>query len=130
MACQNTLNFVDDVNRVYNNINLKHPITVHCSAGIGRTGSIIVIDMIIDKIKTHGLQCDIDIYATVCFLRSQRSGMIQTEKQYQFLYAAIKCYIESLNNQIRNPSLQTNSPNSVKKLSSDKAKSTNLLRNH
>lgn len=90
------------------------------SAGIGRTGAVIVIDMIIDRIKTYGklnksiynakmytflikilitlgLQSDIDIYKTVCYLRSQRSGMIQTEKQYQFLYLALKRYIDNLN---------------------------------
>ncbi len=53
--------------------------------------------MILDKIKSYGLQYDIDIYKAVCNLRSQRSGMIQTEKQYQFLYLAIKKYIENLN---------------------------------
>ena len=50
--------------------------------------------MIIDKIKHYGLQCDIDVQKQVLHLRSQRSGMVQTEKQYQFLYVALKEYIE------------------------------------
>lgn len=66
------------------------------SAGIGRTGAIIVIDHLIDKLNTYGLQCDIDIYKTVHSLRSQRSGMIQTEKQYQFLYSIIRLYIDAM----------------------------------
>ena len=52
--------------------------------------------MILDKIKALGLQCDIDVYKTVCHLRSQRSGMIQTEKQYQFAHMAIRQFIENL----------------------------------
>lgn len=108
----NTLHFIENFNKLYqelhNSAKLKcFPITVHCSAGIGRTGAIILIDMILDKIKLFGKQCDIDIYKTVCSLRAQRSGMIQTEKQYQFLYLAIKQYIQALSansasNQIEN----------------------------
>lgn len=96
---QNTINFVEHVNKLYKEIGSDNPITVHCSAGIGRTGAVIVIDMIIDKIKTHGIQCDIDLYKTVSYLRSQRSGMIQTEKQYQYLYKTINYFIEILNQQ-------------------------------
>jgi protein tyrosine phosphatase len=92
---QTTLDFVDHFNRLYDEIETRAPITVHCSAGIGRTGAIIVIDAILDKIKTQGLNSDIDIYKTVYSLRSQRSGMIQTEKQYQFLYTIVDWYVEA-----------------------------------
>ena len=51
--------------------------------------------MILDKIKVLGIQCDIDIYKAVCHLRSQRSGMIQTEKQYQFSHQAIHQFIDN-----------------------------------
>jgi protein-tyrosine phosphatase len=93
---RNTLNFIEHVNKVYKDEQLtcKCPVVVHCSAGIGRTGAIILIDVIIDKIKHYGLQCDIDVQKTVLNLRTQRSGMVQTEKQYQFLYIALKEYID------------------------------------
>ena len=38
---------------------------MHCSAGIGRTGTFIVIDMIIHQIRTLGLDCEIDIQRTI-----------------------------------------------------------------
>jgi protein tyrosine phosphatase len=52
---QNTIEFVEYVNKLYKELHTNKPITVHCSAGIGRTGAVIVIDLIIDKIKTHGI---------------------------------------------------------------------------
>ncbi|XP_012254485.1 tyrosine-protein phosphatase corkscrew isoform X2 [Athalia rosae] len=72
------------------------PVLVHCSAGIGRTGTFIVIDMILDQIKRHGLECEIDIQRTIQKVRSQRSGMVQTEAQYKFVYLAVLHYIETV----------------------------------
>ncbi len=89
----NTLQFVERFNKLYEESD-KTAITVHCSAGIGRTGVIIVIDMIFDKLKKFGINCDVDIYKTVYNLRSQRSGMIQTSVQYHFLYSIIRLFIE------------------------------------
>lgn len=98
-----------------------------CSAGIGRTGTIIVIDILIDVInrqgernthlpllltyiRTHvllivacmfihtcvpGLDCDIDIPKTIQQVRQQRSGMVQTEAQYKFIYMAVQQYIDT-----------------------------------
>ncbi|VDN11649.1 unnamed protein product [Dibothriocephalus latus] len=80
------------------------PIVVHCSAGIGRTGTFIVIDMLINYIKRVGLQCDIDISRTVQAVREQRSGMVQTETQYRFIYKAVQSYVSTLSQllQLRN----------------------------
>ena len=69
---------------------------VHCSAGIGRTGTFIVIDMIIDQIKRQGFECEIDIQRTIQMVRSQRSGMVQTEAQYKFVYMAVQHYIDTV----------------------------------
>ncbi|XP_076472570.1 tyrosine-protein phosphatase non-receptor type 11-like [Babylonia areolata] len=71
------------------------PIIVHCSAGIGRTGTFIVLDILLNQIKTHGFDCDIDIQKTILMVRSQRSGMVQTEAQYKFVYMAVHRYIET-----------------------------------
>uniref|UniRef100_A0A3Q4BLB3 protein-tyrosine-phosphatase n=1 Tax=Mola mola TaxID=94237 RepID=A0A3Q4BLB3_MOLML len=71
------------------------PMIIHCSAGIGRTGTIVVIDMILETIDTLGLDCDIDISKYIQMVREQRSGMVQTEAQYKFIYLAVSEYIQT-----------------------------------
>ncbi|XP_071451601.1 tyrosine-protein phosphatase non-receptor type 11-like isoform X3 [Hetaerina americana] len=87
------LNFLHDVNARQESIRCAGPVLVHCSAGIGRTGTFIVIDMILDQIERQGLDCEIDIQRTIQMVRSQRSGMVQTEAQYKFVYLAVQHYI-------------------------------------
>ncbi|XP_020898511.1 tyrosine-protein phosphatase non-receptor type 11 [Exaiptasia diaphana] len=71
------------------------PIIVHCSAGIGRTGTFIVIDSLIHLIKEQGLDTEIDISKAIQNVRALRSGMVQTEAQYEFIYKAIHHYIST-----------------------------------
>ena len=42
-----------------------------------------------------GLECEIDVQKTIQMVRSQRSGMVQTELQYKFVYLAVKHYIDT-----------------------------------
>ncbi|XP_046801858.1 tyrosine-protein phosphatase corkscrew isoform X2 [Lucilia cuprina] len=94
------LNFLQDVNTKQGQLTQAGekpgPICVHCSAGIGRTGTFIVIDMILDQIDRHGLDTEIDIQRTIQMVRSQRSGLVQTEAQYKFVYYAVQHYIQTL----------------------------------
>ncbi|XP_017773846.1 PREDICTED: tyrosine-protein phosphatase corkscrew isoform X2 [Nicrophorus vespilloides] len=102
------LNFLQDVNKRQEALGQELPdnsapgaVLVHCSAGIGRTGTFIVIDMILDQLKKHNLDCEIDIQRTVQMVRSQRSGMVQTEAQYKFVYLAVKHHIETTTERIK-----------------------------
>jgi len=74
---------------------------VHCSAGIGRTGTFIVIDIILNMIKTQGLDCEIDIQKSIQAVRAQRSGMVQTEAQYKFVYLAVRHHIETVSQRMQ-----------------------------
>ncbi|XP_034038978.1 protein tyrosine phosphatase receptor type Ma [Thalassophryne amazonica] len=57
------------------------PTVVHCSAGAGRTGCFIVIDIMLDMADREGV---VDIYNCVRELRARRVNMVQTEENYIF----------------------------------------------
>ncbi|XP_039958049.1 phosphatidylinositol phosphatase PTPRQ isoform X1 [Bactrocera tryoni] len=59
------------------------PTVIHCSAGVGRTGTFIALDIIMQRLK---YEFKINIYETVKKLRFQRMKMVQTIEQYTFLY--------------------------------------------
>jgi hypothetical protein len=63
------------------------PLLIHCSAGVGRTGTYIAIDTIVEQCLDMGGMPDID--ACVKNMRMARNHMVQTEVQYIFIYRAI-----------------------------------------
>uniref|UniRef100_A0A8C6L828 Receptor-type tyrosine-protein phosphatase epsilon n=1 Tax=Nothobranchius furzeri TaxID=105023 RepID=A0A8C6L828_NOTFU len=65
------------------------PVVVHCSAGVGRTGTFIVIDSMIDMMHTDQR---VDVFGFVSRIREQRCQLIQTDMQYSFIYQALLEY--------------------------------------
>ncbi len=62
------------------------PIVVHCSGGIGRTGTFQCIDICFKRLIASGR---IDVAGTVKRLRAQRSGSVQSYEQYLFIYLVV-----------------------------------------
>uniref|UniRef100_A0A8C7KPK5 Receptor-type tyrosine-protein phosphatase epsilon n=1 Tax=Oncorhynchus kisutch TaxID=8019 RepID=A0A8C7KPK5_ONCKI len=65
------------------------PIVVHCSAGVGRTGTFIVIDAMVDMMH---VEQRLDVFGFVTRIREQRSQLVQTDMQYSFIYQALLEY--------------------------------------
>ncbi|XP_047736480.1 tyrosine-protein phosphatase non-receptor type 11 [Hyalella azteca] len=72
--------------------------TVTCSSGrsCGKVRAFIVLDMILRQIVRQGLDCELDIQRTILHVRSQRSGLVQTEAQYKFVYLAVQDHIDAI----------------------------------
>ncbi|XP_062618537.1 receptor-type tyrosine-protein phosphatase kappa-like isoform X1 [Saccostrea cucullata] len=68
--------------RAYDPLNNGPPI-VHCSAGVGRTGTYIAVDVNLEEAKHEGI---IDVHNFVQLMRTQRVNMVQTLEQYIFVY--------------------------------------------
>ncbi|XP_056883749.1 receptor-type tyrosine-protein phosphatase-like N isoform X2 [Takifugu flavidus] len=79
------LDFRRKVNKCYRGRSC--PIIVHCSDGTGRTGTYILIDMVLNRMA-KGVK-EIDIAATLEHVRDQRPGMVRTKDQFEFALTAV-----------------------------------------
>ncbi|XP_050086200.1 tyrosine-protein phosphatase Lar isoform X3 [Anopheles aquasalis] len=86
------IDFIGQVHKTKEQFGQDGPITVHCSAGVGRTGVFISLSIVLERMQYEGV---LDVFQTVRILRSQRPAMVQTEDQYQFCYRAALEYLGS-----------------------------------
>ena len=82
---------------------------VHCSAGVGRSGVVVLTEMLMNKVDIGEVHIDnaivrvifqlllqvIDIPSCLKDLRQQRMVLVQTPMQYKFVYMALLRYIQS-----------------------------------
>lgn len=83
-AIESILQFVQIVRQQVNRT--TGPIIVHCSAGVGRTGTFIALDRLMQHIQEHEY---VDILGLVSEMRSHRLSMVQTEEQYVFIHQCV-----------------------------------------
>lgn len=74
---------------------IEPPSIVHCSAGVGRTGTFIALDRLLRRVNEA---ISIDVFGTVLQLREYRCQMVQTEAQYIFIHDCMSLEIDRLRN--------------------------------
>ncbi|XP_065539270.1 receptor-type tyrosine-protein phosphatase O isoform X1 [Lathamus discolor] len=84
-AAESILQFVQMVRQ--KSAKTKGPMIIHCSAGVGRTGTFIALDRLLQHIRDHEF---VDILGLVSDMRSYRMSMVQTEEQYIFIHQCVQ----------------------------------------
>lgn len=69
----------------------QRPIVVHCSAGVGRSGTFMALDRLLQQIKKDDT---VDIFGIVYAMRKERVWMVQTEQQYICIHQCLLAVVE------------------------------------
>ncbi|XP_071951166.1 receptor-type tyrosine-protein phosphatase epsilon-like [Antedon mediterranea] len=85
-AVPQLIDFIQTFRKTQQKVSSSGPVIVHCSAGAGRTGTVIAIAAMLDMSKDQG---KVDVFNFVRSMRQKRIQMVQTEEQYKFIYAVI-----------------------------------------
>ncbi|XP_052244297.1 receptor-type tyrosine-protein phosphatase F-like [Dreissena polymorpha] len=89
---QMLLDFVKSVREHTHRPDRTNPTVVHCSAGVGRTGTFIAVDHLLQYIRNHDT---VNIYQLVLDMREHRVNMVQTEDQFIYIYECLKAFINT-----------------------------------
>ena len=75
-SAEGFIDFIGQVHKTKEQFGQEGPITVHCSAGVGRTGVFIALSIVLARIQSEEI---VDLFQTVRVLRTQRPAMVQSE---------------------------------------------------
>ncbi|KAI6178884.1 Protein-tyrosine-phosphatase [Aphelenchoides besseyi] len=79
---------------------LNRPTVVHCSAGVGRSGTFIALDRLVQTIPTGR---PLDVFGTVYEMRQERCQMVQNESQYIFIHVCLLYVLQNFYPQLLAP---------------------------
>ncbi|XP_051789829.1 receptor-type tyrosine-protein phosphatase H-like isoform X5 [Erpetoichthys calabaricus] len=88
---QSLIAFRELVRSFMNQLTRNAPVVVHCSAGVGRTGTFIALDYLLLQLSN---EMAVSVYSFVQRMRKNRPLMVQTESQYIFLH---QCMLDTIN---------------------------------
>uniref|UniRef100_UPI00358F4257 receptor-type tyrosine-protein phosphatase H-like isoform X2 n=1 Tax=Myxine glutinosa TaxID=7769 RepID=UPI00358F4257 len=102
------IDFVSVLRTDLNRTEVSESTIVHCSAGVGRTGTFIALDQAIQQLEEEDM---VELNKIVKNMRTNRCMMVQTELQYKFLYTCVRDYLKSKTGQVvGNPVYQNTHP--------------------
>lgn len=67
------LRFIKTINTDYSV--QRGPLLIHCSAGVGRTGTLVALDSLMQQLNEEG---QVAIFNTICDMRHQRNYLVQS----------------------------------------------------
>jgi protein tyrosine phosphatase len=86
------LNFLEEIRSLRQKYDSSIPILLHCSAGVGRSGVVVLMDQLMGLVDSG--ETNLDIPGCLRSLRNQRMHLVQMVGQYKFVYTSIVQYIK------------------------------------